>query len=72
MNTCQALVNPDSSKPTVQKSSGIKKILSRSLWYTFDNLKLEDVPTELAKENLVLTGDIPTINVSQKQLNMLQ
>ena len=36
MNACQALVNPDGSKATIQKSQGIKKALLRALLFSGD------------------------------------
>lgn len=59
MNTCQSLVNPDCSKATVQKSLGIRKAIFKALWFTFENLRLEDTADKLLRENLVFIGSIP-------------
>ncbi|XP_052082348.1 uncharacterized protein LOC127720000 [Mytilus californianus] len=46
MNTCQALVKPDGTKASIQKSLGIKRALYKTLSYCFpftDSSKIEDL-----------------------------
>ena len=46
MNLCQALVKPDGSKASVQKSSGIKRALFKIMSYCFpieDISKIEEI-----------------------------
>lgn len=69
MNTCQAVVNPDGSKPAVQKASGISKALGNLLskivpseevskrdWREFMHIGVENIP-----ENIALAVQFVTI-----------
>ena len=62
MNTCQALVKPDCTKASLQKSPGIKKGLYKILSLCFPDLQASKISEKLAKEMVVLSDarHIPT------------
>ncbi|CAG2187089.1 unnamed protein product [Mytilus edulis] len=60
VNTCQALVKPDCSKSGLQKSTGTKKSLDESPWYTFEDIQLQDVEEKVNSLGL-LWSDIKKI-----------
>ena len=55
MNACQALVNPDCSKPSVQKSQGIKRALYKLLSLCL--VSSDSVEDKLSKERLIMLGN---------------
>ena len=55
MNACQALVNPDCSKPSVQKSQGIKRALYMLLSLCL--VSSDSVEDKLSKERLIMFGN---------------
>ena len=62
MNTWQALVKPDCTKASLQKSPGIKKGLYKILSLCFPDLQASNIEEKLAKEMVVLSDarHIPT------------
>ena len=55
MNACQALVHPDCSKPSVQKSQAIKRALLKLLSLCLPSS--DSVEDKLSKETLIMSGN---------------
>ncbi|KAH3834539.1 hypothetical protein DPMN_107868 [Dreissena polymorpha] len=63
MNTCQSLVNPNGTKASVQKSTGVRKALMKVLSSIFSDVKPTGLEQTIDDEGIITTG----AEISSKQ-----